>query len=32
MIEKYGGDKKKRENVGKEPISKYMEKKFYRII
>jgi len=28
MIEKYGGDKKKiRENIGKEPISKYMEKK-----
>ena len=28
MIEKYGGDKKKiRENVGKEPISKYMERK-----
>jgi ubiquinone/menaquinone biosynthesis C-methylase UbiE len=28
MIEKYGGDKKKmKENLGKEPISKYMEKK-----
>ena len=28
MIEKYGGDKKKiRENIGKEPITKYMERK-----
>ena len=28
MIEKYGGDKKKmKENLGKEPISKYMERK-----
>ena len=27
MIEKYGGNKKMKENLGKEPITKYMERK-----